>query len=101
MKNDSPISKEFKSKLKKSDPEIQRYVGALESKVTKLSQENAKFKVENMSLNARLNTLEREMKEQFKSYILSSQPNEALNATLESLHADLLEKAEKALPKEK
>lgn len=51
----------IKKKLKSCDLEIQNYVTALKTENLKLHKEIAKFQVENVSLNNRINALTKEI----------------------------------------
>lgn len=56
-----PISSELEAKLKNSDPEIQIFIEALDSEISKLQKQKGKLEANNISLNARINILEEEL----------------------------------------
>ena len=49
-----PISSELEAKLKNSDPEIQIFIEALDSEISKLQKQKGKLEANNISLNARI-----------------------------------------------
>ncbi len=80
-KKSSPLS-DFKSKLKASDPEIQRYIVALEKENSKLHEKIAKQQVENVSSNNRIKALEKEFAKLEHNYS-SQELIEALTKSIE------------------
>ena len=63
MKTSNSISPELETKFKNSDPDIQAFVDALQLELVKLHKINIKLEANNVSLDARINALEDELKE--------------------------------------
>ena len=62
MKKDQTNDTEpdIEAKLKKSDPEVQRFVTSLKKENLKLHQKIAKLQAENVSLDSRIQVIEKE-----------------------------------------
>jgi hypothetical protein len=63
MKKDIiPISPELQAKIQVCDPDVQDFIGALQSELLKLHKHNLGLEAKNVSLNSRISVLEEEMK---------------------------------------
>lgn len=58
MKSEIKVSAALEKKLKKSDPEIRRFVSALNSEILKLQKRITKLEVELVSAQSRIKALE-------------------------------------------
>ena len=64
MKKDIiPISPELQAKIKVCDPDVQDFIGALQSELLKLHKHNLGLEAKNVSLSARIKALDVEMEE--------------------------------------
>jgi len=79
------ISSTLQLKLKKCDIEVQHFVRALQSELTKTQRQNAKLEVDNLRLRIQAEVMRKELKTKFQIEIESQKPNENLRELLEKL----------------
>jgi hypothetical protein len=62
MKKDIiPVSQELHAKIQACDPDVQDFIGVLQSELRKLHKHNLGLEAKNVSLNSRITVLEEEM----------------------------------------
>lgn len=102
MKEISLISKNSQALLKKSHPTIQVLVDSLINKIAVLQENNISLEVDNISLQFRVNALEKELKKYPSSSVSSSEElNKRAENLIKSIPKASLVKLSKALDEAK